>query len=139
MRVYDYNHDTIQRLCREIKHGVNTTTAIFSDSTAGGTLSGTKLLTKDNDDLGILLSQAQVRAINIPGTQQSLAEYGWVKCHFKLVWDHMPNKDAVHLEPCNRTVIYAEYPSDMVADALCFVEPLTYEHSVSCGTKCSPL
>ena len=34
MRVYDYKHDTIERLCREIKDGVNATSTNFSDSTA---------------------------------------------------------------------------------------------------------
>ena len=127
MRVYDYKHDTIERLCKEIKDGVNATTTNFSDSTARGTLSGTKLLKKDNDNLGISLSREQMQAINIPRTQQSLAAYGWLKCHFELVGDDMPNKDEVHLEPCNRTEIDAEYLSDMVADAFSFVEPLTYE------------
>ena len=72
MRVYEYKYDIKEHMCREMKDGVNATTANFSDSTARGTLKATILSKKDNNNLSISLSRTQVQS------------YGWLKCDFEL-------------------------------------------------------
>jgi hypothetical protein len=72
-----------------------------------------KQLEKRCKQMGNPLSYAQVAAILIPNTTASLSCFSWMKGHFDLVGDSMPNSEEIHLEPILLREIYEEYKDDM--------------------------
>ena len=64
---------------------------------------------------GCYISDDQIAAMVIPNTPASLSCYAWMKDHFDVVGDPMPNLDGeIHLEPTEKQSIWKEYHDDMM-------------------------
>lgn len=111
MNCYEIKKDYVERLCRDIKHGVNATAQRFSDNTQMLDKEIVKQLLQHAKDHGLQLTVEHQQALHLSRQPRFTTAFAWMHSFFEAVGDKMP-KGEIHLEPMFIRGIWEEYVDD---------------------------
>lgn len=113
MGCYQVKKDYVERLCSEIKEGVNSSTSNFTDRSNLLDEEIVKLLFKHAADNGFALSEQHKQALRLSREPSATTAFAWMHNFFEMVGDKMPNLNEIHLEPIFVRVVWEEYVDDL--------------------------
>lgn len=121
MTAYDCSHGYIESIVSDMKSGTRSYDQKSSDKRARVNLHFISHLEVLAGHYGVKLTRAQMQAITVPNSVESLSAFGWLQNYFSTVGEHQPKIDEIHLDPCTKTHIWEEYKQTMDdAGEVCF-------------------
>lgn len=113
LNVYECSHGLVENIVRDIKDGIRSYDRPTSASSGRVNLTFIGHLERLASHFGLTLTRAQIQAMTIPNSVESLTVFSWLQSFFDSVGEKQPTMSEIHLDPCTVTDIYKEYKQVM--------------------------